>query len=72
MVYSSTHLSGPQPPARPDRSKGYVWPFFREFELFLREKDGTLKWFLEVPAGEARKVHVEYTVRYPDDYAGEG
>ncbi len=43
MVYSSTHLSGPQPPSRPDRSKGYVWPFFREFELFLREKDGALK-----------------------------
>jgi Tol biopolymer transport system component len=43
MVYSSTHLSGDAPPARPDRAKGYVWPFFREFELFLREKDGTLK-----------------------------
>jgi len=43
MIYSSTHLSGAAPPARPDRSKGYVWPFFREFELFLREKDGTLK-----------------------------
>jgi TolB protein len=43
IVYSSTHLSGPEPPARPDRSKGYVWPFFREFEVFLREKDGTLK-----------------------------
>jgi Tol biopolymer transport system component len=43
IVYSSTHLSGPEAPARPDRSKGYVWPFFREFEIFLREKDGTLK-----------------------------
>ena len=43
MVYSSTHLSGDAPPPRPDRSKGYLWPFFREFELFLREKDGTLK-----------------------------
>ena len=43
LVYSSTHLSGPDAPARPDRAKGYVWPFFREFELFLREKDGTLK-----------------------------
>jgi Tol biopolymer transport system component len=43
LLYSSTHLSGAQPPARPDRSKGYVWPFFREFEIFLREKDGTLR-----------------------------
>jgi Tol biopolymer transport system component len=42
IVYSSTHLSGPVAPARPDRSKGYVWPFFREFEIFLRDKDGRL------------------------------
>lgn len=42
-LYGSTHLSGPKPPARPDRSKGYLWPFFREFEIFLREKDGSLK-----------------------------
>jgi len=42
IVYSSTHLSGPEAPARPDRAKGYVWPFFREFEVFLREKDGRL------------------------------
>lgn len=43
LVYSSTHHHGAEPPARPDRSKGYVWPFFRTFDLFLREKDGTLK-----------------------------
>lgn len=43
LVYSSTHHRGAEPPARPDRSKGYVWPFFRDFDLFLREKDGTLK-----------------------------
>lgn len=43
MVYSSTHLAGAEPPARPDRAKGYVWPFFREFELFLRQKDGALR-----------------------------
>jgi TolB protein len=42
IVYSSTHLSGAEAPARPDRAKGYVWPFFREFELFLREKQGSL------------------------------
>lgn len=43
LLYSSTHHKGAEPPVRPDRSKGYVWPFFREFDLFLREKDGTLK-----------------------------
>ncbi len=43
LLYSSTHHKGAEPPARPDRSKGYVWPFFRDFDLFLREKDGSLQ-----------------------------
>src|SRR5688572_11947349 len=43
LIFSSTHHHGAEPPARPDRAKGYVWPFFRTFDLFLREKDGTLK-----------------------------
>jgi Tol biopolymer transport system component len=43
LLYSSTHHKGAEPPPRPDRSKGYVWPFFREFDLFLKEKDGSLK-----------------------------
>ncbi len=34
------------------------------------EKKGHLKWKLEVPPGEARTVHLEYTIRYPKDYAG--
>jgi TolB protein len=43
VLYSSTHHEGAEPPPRPDRSKGYVWPFFRGFDLYLKEKDGTLK-----------------------------
>lgn len=43
MVYSSTHHHGEEPPPPPDRSKGYVWPLYRTFDLFLREKDGALK-----------------------------
>jgi TolB protein len=42
VFYASTHLSGAAPPPRPDRAKGYVWPFFREFEIFVRDPDGTL------------------------------
>lgn len=43
MVYSSTHHFGAEPPPPPDRSKGYVWPLYRTFDLFLRERDGALK-----------------------------
>lgn len=35
IVYSSTKAAGPEPPPPPDRSKGYVWPLHREFEIYL-------------------------------------
>jgi uncharacterized protein (TIGR02231 family) len=34
------------------------------------EKDGILKWRLEVPPGGARAVHLEYTVKYPRSQLG--
>jgi len=43
ILYSSTHHHGAEPPAPPDHSKGYVWGLYRTYDLFLREKDGTLK-----------------------------
>ncbi len=53
LIYSSTHHAGAEPPPRPDRSKGYVWPFFRGFDLFLREADGTLKRLTEADGYDA-------------------
>ncbi len=35
------------------------------------EKAGILKWRLEVAPGESKLVHLEYTIDYPKDYAGE-
>ncbi len=35
IVYSSTKASGAEPPPPPDRSKGYRWALYREFEIFL-------------------------------------
>jgi len=43
ILYSSTHHHGAEPPAPPDHSKGYVWGLYRTYDLFLREKDGSLK-----------------------------
>ncbi len=34
------------------------------------DKKGHLKWKLDVPPGETKSVHLEYTIRYPKDYAG--
>lgn len=36
-LYSSTHHHGPEPPPKPDRSKGYVWSLYRTFDLFLAD-----------------------------------
>ena len=43
ILYSSTHHHGVEPPTPPDHSKGYVWGLYRTYDLFLREKDGSLK-----------------------------
>ena len=43
ILYSSTHHHAAEPPTPPDHSKGYVWGLYRTYDLFLREKDGTLK-----------------------------
>jgi len=43
IIYSSTHHHGVEPPPAPDHSKGYVWGLYRTYDLFLREKDGSLK-----------------------------
>ena len=43
FLYSSTHLAGDDPPPPPDRSKGYVWPLYRTFELFLSEEGRLLR-----------------------------
>jgi len=42
FVYSSTHLQGDEPPPPPDRSKGYVWPLYRTFDLFRDDGEGRL------------------------------
>ena len=52
-VFSSTHHKGDAPPPAPDRSRGYAWPFFREFDLFLREPDGALKQLTDVDGYDA-------------------
>jgi Tol biopolymer transport system component len=43
IVYASTHLAGDACPAPPDRSKGYVWGVFPEYDLFLATLDGKIE-----------------------------
>lgn len=40
IVYSSTHHHGKEPPTPPDKSKGYVWPLYSTYDIFLAESAG--------------------------------
>lgn len=41
VVYASTHLGAEACPPKPDMSRGYVWPMYKEYELFSAALDGS-------------------------------
>jgi Tol biopolymer transport system component len=41
ILYSSTHLGGPECPPKPDHSRGYVWPVYPTYEIFTCKPDGS-------------------------------
>ncbi len=40
VLYSSTHVSSPDCPPRPDYSRGYVWPVYSALQIFLATDGG--------------------------------
>jgi len=40
IVYASTHLAGDECPADPDFTRGYVWPIYSSYDLFVSDADG--------------------------------
>jgi Tol biopolymer transport system component len=40
VVYASTHEASPECPPRPDRSQGYVWAVYPNFELYVADDSG--------------------------------
>ncbi len=54
ILYASTHAAGDACPPPPDRSKGYVWPILKEFEIWCALPDGSdLKRLTENAAYDA-------------------
>jgi TolB protein len=43
IVYASTHLAGAACPAEPDHSRGYVWPVYPGYDIFLATDTGKLE-----------------------------
>jgi Tol biopolymer transport system component len=41
ILYSSTHHFDENCPQPPDRSKGYVWKLYDEFDIFMADADGS-------------------------------
>ncbi|HXE90187.1 MAG TPA: hypothetical protein VNK82_04400 [Terriglobales bacterium] len=41
ILFSSTHLAGPECPPRPDYSRGYVWPVYSSYDIFTARPDGS-------------------------------
>jgi Tol biopolymer transport system component len=42
IVYGSTHEAGASCPAKPDRSKGYLWAVYPGYDLYLAEDNGKI------------------------------
>lgn len=54
IVYASTHSGGRDCPPEPDRSKGYVWPVYGDYELYTAKADGSdIKRLTNVPGYDA-------------------
>ncbi|HSA92392.1 MAG TPA: hypothetical protein VLE48_05220 [Terriglobales bacterium] len=41
ILFSSTHMAGPECPPRPDYSRGYVWPIYSTYDIFTARRDGS-------------------------------
>jgi Tol biopolymer transport system component len=54
IIYSSTHAGMEECPAPPDRSQGYVWPIYDDYQIYSANLDGTdLKALTDSPAYDA-------------------
>jgi len=51
ILYASTHEASPTCPAKPDRSKGYLWAVYPGFDIYLAEDNGKIVKKLTDTAG---------------------
>jgi len=41
ILFSSTHVSSPDCPPKPDYSRGYVWPIYSSYQIYTAKPDGS-------------------------------
>jgi Tol biopolymer transport system component len=62
IIYASTSGGGASCPARPDRSRGYLWPVYPTWDIYLAEDNGKiLKKLTDTPGYDA-----EGTINWKD------
>jgi Tol biopolymer transport system component len=75
IIFASTHAAGPDCPAPPDYSRGYVWKMHPEFDLYTAKADGTgLKRLTSAPGYDAEATlardgrHIVFTSARDGDF----
>ncbi|HEY5657479.1 MAG TPA: M28 family peptidase [Myxococcota bacterium] len=53
ILYASTHLDGAACPPEPDHSRGYVWPLYAGYDLFLQRAGEPLQRLTRTPGYDA-------------------
>ncbi|WP_240761403.1 TolB family protein [Nitrosococcus wardiae] len=58
IIYASTHLAGDQCPPKPDYSQGYVWPLYKDYDIFRAGPEGdNLVRLTDTPGYDAEAVY---------------
>ena len=63
VVYASTHEGGDACPARPDRSKGYVWAVYPTFDIYLATDAGKILKKLTTAPGYDAEATVNWKTK---------
>lgn len=57
VIYSSTHLGSDQCPPRPGYERGYVWPLYKDYDIFLADLEGhVLQRLTDTPGYDAEST----------------
>ena len=70
VLYASTHLGGKTCPAKPDFSRGYVWPVYDTYDIFRANPDGSdLTRLTTTPGYDAEATMVATAASYSQAFA---
>lgn len=53
ILFSSTHAASPNCPPKPSYARGYVWPIYDTYDIYLRKANGALAPLIAAPGYDA-------------------